>query len=413
MNTNKLSTYYFYIIILLSSYFVDVCLSYKFSENIIKLVTDGQRDQHLLDNPSFPRLPVKAIYQFGDSLADTGNLIRADPSNDCAIWPYGELLSDKPNGRCSDGLLMIDFFAKFWNIPTIDVYLNNEGNFTHGVNFAVAGATALNTFILEHKYNIHAQTNLSLSVQLDWFKSHLHSYYVDKSDVRVKLSEGLFFMGEIGGNDYNFAFFQGNSLSDVYRMVPDVIQAIKSAVEEIIDLGATQIVVPGNFPIGCVPIYLSLFKTNDSNMYDELKCLKEYNKHAQFHNYQLQKTIVKLQKGHPNVSIVYMDYFGASIEIVQHANLFGFDENAIQVACCGATDNEYKVQMGVYCGTKGAIVCKNPQEHISWDGVHLTQHAYHVLAKQLMHSFNGGVKNVGVFCFLTSIIICLILIWGI
>ncbi|KAL9242139.1 hypothetical protein vseg_016170 [Gypsophila vaccaria] len=66
-------------------------------------------------------------------------------------------------------------------LPMLDAYLNKKGNFKHGVNFAVGGATALNNSVLEQKYNVSSSTNLSLSVQLDWFKSHLHSYYLNKS----------------------------------------------------------------------------------------------------------------------------------------------------------------------------------------------------------------------------------------
>ncbi|KAK9705498.1 hypothetical protein RND81_07G061500 [Saponaria officinalis] len=331
----------FFIVVILSSYFATICFSNKFSdENYIRLISDGQPDQNILDDSPFLSLPVNIIYQFGDSLSDTGNLIRIDPFNDCAKWPYGESFFDKPTGRCSDGLLMIDFF-----------------------------------------------------------------------DRRRKISKGLFIMGEIGGNDYNFAFLQGKTLADVYKMVPDVIQSIKVTVEEIIDLGATQITIPGNFPIGCVPIYLSLFKTNDSHMYDELKCLKEYNKLVQFHNDQIQKTILSLKKSYPNVSIIYMDYYGTFRQILGHATLFGFDESLTQEACCGVSDDEYKVRTDLFCGTKGVPVCENPQEHISWDGMHLTQHTYHVLAKHLMPSLNGGIKNERVYGYLISII-CLILIWG-
>ncbi|KAK9705499.1 hypothetical protein RND81_07G061600 [Saponaria officinalis] len=313
----------------------------------------------------------------------------------CAYWPYGESFFHKPTGRCSDGLIMIDYFATYLKLPLIDAYLNKDGNFTQGVNFAVGGATALNTSVLKLKYNLTAITNLSLSVQLDWFKSHLYSYYVDdKSDWRDKISKRLFIMGSIGSNDYNIAFLQGKTLPDLYEMVPHVVQAIQLVVEEIIRLGATQIAIPGNIPVGCIPMYLSLFKKNDSNIYDELKCLKQHNTHAQFHNHQLQKNVVNLQKRYPNVSIVYLDYYEAFREIFQHANLFGFDETATREACCGTSDDEYKVNADVFCGNKGVPVCENPDEHISWDGTHLTQHTYHALVKHLMPSLNRGIKNV-------------------
>lgn len=54
----------------------------------------------------------KAIYQLGDSLADTGNLITENPLSRYAWFPYGMNLS-KPTGRCSNGLLIIDYIGKF------------------------------------------------------------------------------------------------------------------------------------------------------------------------------------------------------------------------------------------------------------------------------------------------------------
>ncbi|KAL9242138.1 hypothetical protein vseg_016169 [Gypsophila vaccaria] len=392
-----MSTQIFIVPLLLFSCLARVCLSYNFADlNPIRQVSDRPLGGGLLDdNLHFPSVEVNAIYQFGDSISDTGNLIRLDPlSTNCGIWPYGQTFFHKPTGRCSDGLLIIDFFAKFMNIPMVDAYLDKDGNFTHGVNFAVAGATALDVSFLKEKYNIDAPTNLSLSVQLNWFKSHLHSLYPNLSERRSKFGKDLFFMGEVGGNDYNFAFLQGISLPNVYKMVPLVVQTIKYAVEEIIDLGATQIAIPGNFPIGCMPIYLTFFKTNDLNVYDEMKCLKEYNKHAQFHNDQLKQAIVELQKGHPNATIIYLDYFGALKEILQNATLLGFDESTKQKACCGVYDGEYNVKMDVYCGYDGSSVCENPQEHVSWDGTHLTHEAYHVIAKKLMSSILCGLQNI-------------------
>ncbi|XP_074267698.1 GDSL esterase/lipase At5g03980-like [Silene latifolia] len=398
-----------FILAVLFSSFASQCLSSTFADdNLIRSVSsDGGR---LHDHHHFPRLPVEAIYQFGDSLADTGNLMRINPSLNCANWPYGESYFDKPTGRCSDGLLMIDYFAKFLNLPFIDEYLNEDGKFEHGVNFAVGGATALNVSVLKDKYDVSADNNYTLSVQLSWFKSHIHSFYPDASERRRKLDKSLFLMGEIGGNDYNFALYQGKTLSDAHKMVPDVIKAITNAVKKIIDLGATQIAIPGNFPIGCVPIYLTLFKTNDSDKYDKRDCLKEYNKLAKFHNDKLKDAIEDLEESYPDISIEYMDYYGAFREIIRHPTEFGFDKNTVQEACCGVDDNGYNVTFGVDCGTEGVPVCENPQEHVSWDGTHLTQQAYHGIAKQLMKS-NDGVRNTKIWENLRFVGICLFFIW--
>ena len=53
-----------------------------------------------------------AIYQLGDSLSDTGNLIREVPTSTCARLPYGQNFPNNATGRCSNGMLMIDYFGK-------------------------------------------------------------------------------------------------------------------------------------------------------------------------------------------------------------------------------------------------------------------------------------------------------------
>lgn len=57
---------------------------------------------------------ITAIYNFGDSISDTGNLIRESPAGllqYIAKLPYGMDMHG-PTGRCSDGYLMIDFLGK-------------------------------------------------------------------------------------------------------------------------------------------------------------------------------------------------------------------------------------------------------------------------------------------------------------
>lgn len=68
--------------------------------------------QALMDSAA-PACSINAIYSFGDSIADTGNLLREGPVGFFASigsYPYGETFQ-KPTGRCSDGLLIIDYFG--------------------------------------------------------------------------------------------------------------------------------------------------------------------------------------------------------------------------------------------------------------------------------------------------------------
>ncbi|XP_021750632.1 acetylajmalan esterase-like [Chenopodium quinoa] len=339
---------------------------------------------------------VDAIYQFGDSISDTGNLVRESPIGEHTTFarlPYGQTFFHKPTGRCSNGLLMIDFIAKYFKLPFLDAYLNEAGNFAHGVNFAVAGSTALDSSTLAAKNITSPVTQSSLSVQLGWFRSHLQTLCPnDLKDCKAKLANALFII-ETGGNDFNYAFFGRKTMEEVQQMVDEVIQAITNSVKDVINLGATKVVVPGNFAIGCMPIYLSTFKANDSNMYDELHCLKGLNGFATFQNDRLQEALKELQGQYPNVAIVYADYFNALKGLIQNAASHGFEENDVQKTCCGIGDNEYNFNLTRMCGNNGVPVCRDPSKLVSWDGVHMTQHAYRVMAKELFKEIVQGIST--------------------
>jgi hypothetical protein len=56
----------------------------------------------------------RALFNFGDSLADAGNLIANGVPDILATarLPYGQTYFGKPTGRCSDGRLVIDHLGK-------------------------------------------------------------------------------------------------------------------------------------------------------------------------------------------------------------------------------------------------------------------------------------------------------------
>ncbi|KAJ6305932.1 hypothetical protein OIU76_003064 [Salix suchowensis] len=342
------------------------------------LVPVSSREINVLKKCGF-----QAIYQLGDSLADSGNLIRENPLSPYASFPYGLKLS-KPTGRCSDGLLMIDYIAHSAKLPYLDAYLNlvtNSFGGRGGVNFAVAGSTALPEKVLLSKNIMNLVTNESLSTQLQWMSTYFNTCSKD-CDKEIKSS--LFMVGEIGGNDYNYAFLFHKTTEEMQALVPEVIKAIEDAVVKVIGHGARRVVVPGNFPIGCFPVYLSQFQPNDTAAYDEFKCIKGLNSFSSYHNELLKQTVEGLKKQYPDVIIVYGDYYKAFMSIYQNAQSLGFDTKSIQKACCG-TGDDHNFSLGKTCGAPGVPVCPNPDQYISWDGVHLTQNAYQHMAEWLIN----------------------------
>ncbi|WOL00968.1 GDSL esterase/lipase [Canna indica] len=314
---------------------------------------------------------IESIYSFGDSIADTGNLLHEGTIGIFApigSFPYGETMK-KATGRCSDGLLMIDYFALNLNLSLINPYLNKSANFENGVNFAVAGSTALDTSFFVQQSIYTPVTNTPLNVQLQWFKTHLNSTCSLQTECSRKLERALILMGEIGGNDYNNAFFQGSTIDDVKSFVPQVVERIISAAKEVMDMGATQLVVPGNLPIGCVPSYLAMFYNADPSAYDQNGCLKDFNSFAMYHNEELQAALEKLREAFPQATIMYADYYQAFMYLLNNA------------AGLGGT---YNFDISLMCGLPGTGTCSDPSKYISWDGIHLTQEAYRVMAESLI-----------------------------
>ncbi|XP_021845252.1 GDSL esterase/lipase At1g31550-like [Spinacia oleracea] len=322
----------------------------------------------------------EAIYQFGDSLSDTGNYVREGDGANSAYnkLPYGQTINH-PTGRASDGLIMVDYIATYFHLPQLNPYLATGSDFTHGANFAVIGAAANGGFN-------------SLAKQLDWFKTHLTSTFPNPAAIKERLQKSLVLMGEIGGNDFNGPFGEHQTIQEVSKLVPGVVKTIKDSIEEVIGLGATNIVVPGNFPIGCVPLYLVLFATNDTSKYDELNCLKEYNDFSKFYNQQLLQAIQQLQQEHPDVAIVYADYYAALTSVISNPLKLGIEKNGTEKACCGTGDNPYNYG-GKSCGSPGSVVCPDPSKRVNWDGVHMTQQGNKGVADQLLKQFVPALEK--------------------
>ena len=82
-------------------------------------------------------------------------------------------------------------------------------------------------------------------------------------------------------------------------------------------------VVPGNFPIGCLPVYLTKYHTKNSAAYDDFHCLKGLNNFSIYHNDLLKQAIEDLRKENPNAVIVYGDYYNAFQWVYQNAAYLG------------------------------------------------------------------------------------------
>ncbi|XBJ20170.1 hypothetical protein VPH35_011032 [Triticum aestivum] len=199
------------------------------------------------------------------------------------------------------------------------------------------------------------------------------------------LRDSLVVFGEFGGNDYNAMLFGNYNPDQASRYTTKIVNTIIRGVEKVVAMGARDVVVPGVLPIGCFPIYLTVYGTNSSADYDSLGCLRKFNDLSTFHNNLLQAKIARLRKRYGRAArIMYADFYSAVYDMVQNPSKYGF--NAVFEACCGSGGGKYNYANSARCGMPGAAACASPADHLSWDGIHLTEAAY----KQITDGWLSG-----------------------
>nr|GMD10846.1 GDSL esterase/lipase At1g28590-like [Ipomoea batatas] len=280
-----------------------------------------------------------SIFGFGDSITDTGNyisliskgLLPFDEIPNCSVPPYGETFFHHPTGRCSDGKLIIDFIAEHYGLPLPPPYMGGENaNREGGVNFAVIGATALSDDVLEAKWS-YSRDNISMMAQIDMFKTYLPSICKTSSCHEI-LNKSLIVFGSFGSNDYASTILM-KKVEDAYRLQPLVINAVGSAIEELIKLGVVNLMVPGMLPTGCLGDCLAVYYGSNDEDYDPIT---------------------------------------------------GFNKETRLISCCGSGGPYNSDVDDTKCGYPFSHACDDPSSYIEWDGAHLTQAANEWIAKGLL-----------------------------
>ncbi|KAL6657510.1 hypothetical protein ACP70R_005290 [Stipagrostis hirtigluma subsp. patula] len=326
------------------------------------------------------------FFAFGGSLIDTGNFIHYSTAPGVvAKPPYGETFFHRPTGRWSDGRLIVDFIVERFGYPYWTPYLAGKTaeDFRYGANFAVASGTALDQLLFENEgLHVNQITPYSLGVQIGWFEQVVAKLASTEHERREIMASSLFLVGEIGASDYNHPLLQNKPLHSVRPLVPRVIRSIARSIQALIQLGAKTLLVPGIYPLGCVPRHLFLYRRSKAGDYDAAGCLRWLNGLAADHNALLKAELAELRRAHPGVSIVYVDLYGEVLGVIASPARHGFGERTLD-ACCGG-GGPYNANFTSLCSDPGAVQCPDPSKYVSWDGVHMTEAVYRIMARRIL-----------------------------
>ncbi|KAH9556222.1 hypothetical protein CY35_07G015200 [Sphagnum magellanicum] len=355
-------------------------------------------EKNLLSNLFFTC--PEAIFVFGDSLSDTGNVQIAVPGIPLTTlnYPYGEsynFTNEPGHNRYCDGRIVADFIAQAFGFPFIEPILLQDVpgfpiNFTHGVNFAYAGATAEPNTIFTPFY---------LELELEQFftyKAALSNSPQSPTPLSF-VSNAAYLILEIGGDDFFYEYLKGVTPQTVIQNnVPNAVAALVSTVKKLIQSGAKTIIVGNQPPQGCNPAILTAFSGIPGITKDSNGCLIEYSQVDREFNSQLQLQLTILQVEEPGITIIQFDFYSAIVELITNPATYGFNSSTPLKVCCGF-GGEYNYNPYVTCGNSGIVplpsggsqfvninTAPNPQEYIQWDGVHFTQAAYKTIATFLL-----------------------------
>ncbi|RLM61680.1 GDSL esterase/lipase [Panicum miliaceum] len=268
-----------------------------------------------------------AMFSFGDSVAETGNICVVCSSNSteldvltCTHPPYGTTYFGRPSCRWSDGRVVVDFIAQSLGLPLLPPSKSKGKDFRRGANMAITGATAMNfSFYQSLGIEDPVWNHGSLYMQIQWFTELIPSLCGTKQNCKKFLAKSLFQFGGFGGNDYNIQLLElGLTPEQTMKNTPIIVNATVNGIERLIALGAVHIVVPSILPTGCLPLFLALFVAGSSSEsdFDQYGCLKSYNRLTEHHNSMLREQVQILQRKYKSTRIMYADYYSQDSAIL-------------------------------------------------------------------------------------------------
>ncbi|XP_021282631.1 GDSL esterase/lipase At1g54790-like isoform X1 [Herrania umbratica] len=330
-----------------------------------------------------------AIFNFGDSNSDTGELVAAGIES--LEPPHGQSYFQTPSGRYCDGRLIIDFLMDAMDLPFLNAYLDSIGtpSFRKGCNFAAAGST-----ILPPTANAVSPFSLGVQVaQFFRFKARVLELLATGKKLEKYLPTEDFFqkglyMIDIGQNDLAGAFYS-KTYDQILALIPSVLTEFETGVKKLYDQGARNFWIHNTGPLGCLTQNVAKFGTDPSSL-DELGCVSKHNQAAKVFNLQLHALCKKLQGQCTDLNATYVDIYTIKSNLIANYSKLGFEQPIM--ACCGYGGGPLNYDSRIACGKTKVIngtsvtakACNDSSEYVNWDGIHYTEAANQYLSTQIL-----------------------------
>ncbi|KAI3444458.1 hypothetical protein Pfo_001123 [Paulownia fortunei] len=385
-----------------------VCFSHKNCAILRQVLVSWMVLMVVMVSRTHAKCAFEAIFNFGDSNSDTGGFNAAFPSQPS---PYGMTYFKRPTGRPSDGRLYIDFLAQALGLPFLSPYLQSIGSdYRHGVNFATLASTALqpNTSLF-----VNGVSPFYLTVQINQLKQFKAKVEEFKSQGQTNLPQPDIFGKAlytiyIGQNDFT-GFAASAGAGGVKQIEPQTVSQIVSAVKELYWLGGRTIMVLNLAPVGCYPAFLVQLPHGSSDI-DSSGCMMSYNNAVNEYNSLLKQALVQARQDLHDANVIYVDTHSALLELFQHPTSHGMQHGT--TACCGYGGGSYNFNQQVFCGASKVIdgqnvaasACSDPQNYVSWDGIHLTEAANKIMAYAILSgSYFDPTFSLNQYCYIQPI----------
>ncbi|XP_002971321.2 GDSL esterase/lipase At5g03810 [Selaginella moellendorffii] len=313
---------------------------------------------------------VPALFVFGDSTVDTGNLKQRSSLSLLMTnrLPYGrDFVPPGPTGRASNGKLSTDFLAEFLELPSpANGFEEQTSGIFRGRNFAAGGSGYLNGTGALFR-------TIPLSTQLDAFEKLVKStaQSLGTKAASELLAKSLFVVST-GNNDMFDYIYNIRTRFDYdpesYNKL--VLSKALPQLERLYTLGARKMVVLSVGPLGCTPAVLTLYDSTG-------ECMRAVNDQVASFNSALKASLASLASKLPALHAMYGNAYDLLLDAVEQPSKYGFKYG--NVACCG---------LGRFGGSSACSnltnVCSSADEHVFWDLVHPTQEMYRLVSDSLV-----------------------------